>query len=281
MLLFHTKADVRRWVHSQKMNGKSIGFVPTMGALHEGHKQLMALAVEHSDVVVGSVFVNPTQFGPNEDYSRYPRTLESDIQIAESIGVQALFVPDVAEMYVEKQHIHFSITALNAHLCGRSRKGHFEGVLQVVNKLFNIIQPDKAFFGKKDIQQCVIIRAMVEELDMPVELIFGDTVREADGLAMSSRNRYLTAEERKIAPLLFQELSSCVKQLKTRQTVSVCLNQTIESVIRHGFRIDYIELVNDSDLQPVHEIVAGKTYILAAAVFLGNTRLIDNIPFTL
>jgi pantoate--beta-alanine ligase len=281
MLIFHTKNDVRQWVHSQKMSGKSIGFVPTMGALHEGHKQLMAIAAQQSDVVIGSIFVNPTQFGPNEDYSRYPRTLESDIKIAESVGVQALFVPDVKEMYLEKQHVHFSIHALNEHLCGQSRKGHFEGVLQVVNKLFNIIQPDKAFFGKKDIQQCVIIRSMVEELDMPVELLFGDTVRESDGLAMSSRNRYLSAEERTIAPSLFRELSNCVEHLKKSSEIEQCLNETIQTVINHGFRIDYIELVNDSDLQPVQEIIRGKTYILAAAVFLGTTRLIDNIQFTL
>ncbi|TNE73674.1 pantoate--beta-alanine ligase [bacterium] len=280
MQILRTKQDVRNWVREQRDSGKSVGFVPTMGALHEGHKNLMQQAVSQTDSVIVSIFVNPTQFGPNEDYSRYPRTLESDVEIAESVGVKAVFVPDVQEMYVEKQHITFSITALNEHLCGRSRKGHFEGVLQVVNKLFNIVQPDKAFFGKKDIQQCVIIRKMVDELDLPVELVLGETVREKDGLALSSRNRYLSDEQRAIAPHLYQILGACKLEIVNSELVQKALNHALFTAEQVGFRIDYIELVNDSDLQPVQEIIHGKTYILAAAVFLGTTRLIDNIHFT-
>lgn len=281
MLLLHTKQELKVWLRNQKSKGKTIGFVPTMGALHEGHKSLMSESIAHNNCTVVSVFVNPTQFGPNEDFSRYPRTLQADCELAESVGVDVVFAPAADEMYQsEQKSILFSISGLNQQLCGRSRPGHFEGVLLVVNKLFNIVQPDRAYFGKKDIQQCIIIRTMVQQLDMPVELVFGETIREPDGLALSSRNRYLEENQRKLAPFIYTMLTQTKQQLLNGESVKLTLIGAQHYLESKNFKIDYIELVNESDLQPVSEIIAGKPYILACAAFLGNTRLIDNVIFT-
>jgi len=280
MHVFHTKKEVRSWVNSRKKADKSIGFVPTMGALHSGHKSLMTLAQSQCDEIIVSIFVNPAQFGPNEDFSRYPRTLEADCKLAKEAGVHAVFAPSAEEMY---GHAHskvtFSINGLNKHLCGKTRPGHFEGVLLVVNKLFNVVQPHKAFFGKKDIQQCVILRSMVKTLDIPVELVLAETVREQDGLALSSRNRYLSASDREKAPLIYKTLKASEISILKRNTVSKVLTEAINQLKEKGFVIDYIELVNESDLEPVSEIIVRKSYILACAVYLGTTRLIDNILF--
>lgn len=281
MFLFKTKNEVHAWVASQKKSGKTVGFVPTMGALHKGHLHLLNLAKEQSDCVVLSIFVNPTQFGPNEDFSRYPRTYEADCILAEKAGVQAIFAPLPEEMYQPEQFFNFSIHGLNTHLCGKSRPGHFEGVAQVVNKLFNIIQPDLAFFGRKDIQQCIILKKMVLEFDIPVKIILAETVREEDGLALSSRNRFLNVNERAIAPEFQKELVSLKALILKLNPVQNALNKSIINLKKIGFHIDYIELVDESNLQPVSQITSGKTYILAGAVFLGTTRLIDNIQFSI
>jgi pantoate--beta-alanine ligase len=281
MHVFHTKQELSNWVISRKNAGKTIGFVPTMGALHSGHQSLMKLAGAQCDEVIVSVFVNPTQFGPNEDFSRYPRTLEADCKLAEKTGVSVVFAPSAEEMYGHnRSKITIAIDSLNNHLCGKSRPGHFEGVLLIVNKLFNIVQPHKAFFGKKDIQQCMIIRAMIKALDIPVELVLAETVRETDGLALSSRNRYLSALDREKAPLIFKTLKTAEKSILKRTNCTKVLLDATNLLKENGFKIDYIELVNESDLQPVSEIITGKSYILACAVFLGTTRLIDNVLFT-
>jgi pantoate--beta-alanine ligase len=191
---------VRNELGVVRSRGETIGLVPTMGALHDGHVQLIRKMKEQASFVVVTVFVNPTQFGPNEDYSKYPRTRERDRQICEQEGVNLVFYPDVEEMYPAEPAISFRINGLADHLCGKSRPGHFSGVLQVVNKLFNITQPDLAIFGQKDIQQFALIDRMAQEFNHPVRLLMGETVREADGLAMSSRNAYLNAQERKRAP---------------------------------------------------------------------------------
>lgn len=281
MIVFKTKNEIHAWVSKQKKSGKSVGFVPTMGALHKGHLHLLQLAKEKSDCVVLSIFVNPTQFGPNEDFSRYPRTFEADCILAEKAGVEAIFAPLPEEMYQTNQFFDFSIHELNTHLCGKSRPGHFEGVAQVVNKLFNIIQPDFAFFGKKDIQQCVILKKLVLELDIPVKIILAETVREEDGLALSSRNRFLDANERSIAPEFQKELVSIKAKILESKPIENALQIAKINLEKIGFHVDYIEFVDEANLQPVQLITSGKAYILAGAVFLGQTRLIDNILFSI
>lgn len=281
MQVIHTKAELKNWLKNQRKADQSIGFVPTMGALHEGHVSLMELSVAQCDKTILSVFVNPTQFGPNEDFSRYPRTLEADCKLAELNGVDVVFAPSAEEMYSDFQNpITFAIQGVNQHLCGKSRPGHFEGVLLVVNKLFNIVQPDKAFFGKKDIQQCIIIKNMVSRLDIPIEIVLGETVRESDGLAKSSRNRYLNADQRSIASIIYQTLTATKNELLEQSDVRQTLEKAIGFLKQSKFKIDYIELVNEMDLQPVTELIAGKSYILACAVYLDTTRLIDNLVFT-
>jgi len=280
MHVFQTKKEVINWVNSRKKEDKTIGFVPTMGALHSGHKSLMKLAQSHCDEIIVSIFVNPTQFGPNEDFNRYPRTLEADCMLAKEAGVHAVFAPSAEEIYGHSHSkITFSINGLNTHLCGKTRSGHFEGVLLVVNKLLNVVQPHNAFFGKKDIQQCIILQSMVKTLDIPVELVLAETVREQDGLALSSRNRYLSSSDREKAPLIYKTLKASKSSILNRLSVSKVITNAINLLKEKDFLIDYIELVNESDLEPVSEIIVRKSYILACAVYLGTTRLIDNILF--
>lgn len=278
---------------------KRIALVPTMGALHDGHLTLIREAKRFNDVVVVSIFVNPTQFGPDEDLDRYPRTLESDAERCRDAGVDIIFAPSAAEMYPGKHYLSISIADLDHHLCGASRPGHFNGVLQVVNKLFQIVQPHSAYFGQKDIQQFVLIQTMVREFNIPVELVAVSTVREPDGLALSSRNRYLSEDSRRVAAELSRAIQG-VGQVLTRglgDAVGVGLefNQTSERYISVmqtirgeiesqkerltaiGFKIDYLEVVDFISLQPVVSIHEHDQYIVAIAAWLGSTRLIDNI----
>lgn len=278
---------------------KRIGLVPTMGALHEGHLTLIREARSQNDVVVVSIFVNPTQFGPNEDLDRYPRTLESDAELCREAGVDVIFAPSAAEMYPGKHFLTISIADLDKNLCGASRPGHFNGVLQVVNKLFQITQPHQAYFGQKDIQQFVLIQTMVHEFNIPVELHAVPTVRESDGLALSSRNRYLSENDRRVAPELNRAIRG-VAQMLTRGLGEVAgvgleFNQATEryfSVMQAlrgeiksqkerltaiGFKIDYLEVVDFKSLQPVESIHEHEQFIVAIAAWLGSTRLIDNI----
>jgi pantoate--beta-alanine ligase len=270
---------VRNELNAARSRGELIGLVPTMGALHEGHVQLIRRIRDQVSYVVVSVFVNPTQFGPNEDYSRYPRTTVHDRAVCEGEGVQLMFSPEAAAMYPVEPAIGFRIDRLADHLCGKSRPGHFNGVLQVVNKLLNIIQPDVAIFGQKDIQQYILIDRMVQEFNHPVRLVMGDTVREADGLAKSSRNIYLCDEERKRAPMLWQALNAIATGLTGNpgQKADGLIKAQAARLQANNLKIDYLSVANFSDLQIVNEVVPGRKYIVAGAVYNGTTRLIDNI----
>lgn len=273
-----TIADVRSEIHKLKKSGKTIGFVPTMGALHAGHLSLIQHARDNSDAVVVSIFVNPTQFGPNEDYDSYPRQVESDIKDCEQEGVSIVFVPDRGEVYDEKSYLTISVEDLNNHMCGGSRPGFFEGILLIVNKLFNIIKPDVAVFGQKDIQQVQIIRRMVHEFNHDVEILSAPIVRANDGLALSSRNVYLDEEERVVAPSLFRALQYIESQIISGvDTPKLLLEHQKSELEAKGLKIDYLNVFDKKTLQPVPVLSKGGEYIIAGAVYLGETRLIDNI----
>jgi pantoate--beta-alanine ligase len=249
-----------------------------MGALHDGHLTLMRDCRAQCDIVVATIFVNPTQFGPNEDLSRYPRTLDSDLECCRAEGVDIVFTPANEEMYPGPTFLGININTLAEHLCGTTRPGHFNGVLQVVNKLFNIVQPTDAWFGQKDLQQFILIQTMVREFNIPVQLHRAETVREHDGLALSSRNRYLSNEERALAPIFPKNLHDIVRQLH-EQPIADALKSASARLEAKGFKIDYLAVTDYQTLQPVWDVIRGQTYVLAGAVYLGKTRLIDNIIF--
>jgi pantoate--beta-alanine ligase len=254
-----------------------LGFVPTMGALHEGHLALVRAAKAQSDVVAASIFVNPLQFGPKEDLSKYPRTFERDCGMLEKEGVDVLFAPTVEEMYPEKAITYVNVEVLSDKLDGRSRPGHFRGVATVVSKLFNIVQPDLAFFGQKDAAQVAIIRRMVRDLNMPVEIVVCPIVREPDGLAMSSRNAYLDARERESALVLYRSLLYVQNLFQQGEREAATLIAAGIKVLGEepSVRLDYFEMVNPETLEPVEEITRGT--LVAVAAYVGTTRLIDNI----
>jgi pantoate--beta-alanine ligase len=262
--------DVRR-------QGKRIGFVPTMGALHEGHLSLVRAAKAQSDVVVVSIFVNPTQFGPNEDLSRYPRPFERDRELLEKEGVDFLFAPAVEEMYPAGAITYVTVEGLSEKLCGKSRPGHFRGVTTVVAKLFHIVDPDQAFFGQKDAAQAAIIRRMVRDLRMPVEIVVCPIVRETDGLAMSSRNTYLDPSQRKQALVLSRALSRVREVFDKGERNSMRLIEPGKQVFaaEPSVRLDYLEIVDPDTLEPLDTI--RRNALVAVAAFVGTTRLIDNI----
>jgi pantoate--beta-alanine ligase len=269
---------VRSFIHRERSRGKKIGFVPTMGALHEGHLSLIRIARENSDIVIVSIYVNPEQFGPNEDFEEYPRSLKDDLDKCKDSGVDAVFTPSDQMMYGEGKYLEIQINELNRHMDGGSRPGFFEGVLLIVNKLFNIIQPDIAVFGQKDIQQCRILQQMVGEFNHDVKLIMGEIVRANDGLALSSRNSYLSAEERKISPGLYRCLKFIHKQILDDVTTPGLMIEHQKSELEaKGFKIDYLDVFAFTTLEPVNTLDKKHKYILAGAVWLGNTRLIDNI----
>lgn len=256
----------------------TIGFVPTMGALHEGHLSLIDIVREKADIVVVSIFVNPTQFGPNEDFGSYPRQLRNDVAACETAGVDIVFAPERDEMYDEKRYLHIEIDTLNEHMCGTSRPGFFEGILLVVNKLFNLIEPDFAVFGLKDIQQVQIIKQMVREFNHGVEIVGAPIVRANDGLALSSRNAYLSPEERTIAPGLYRSLQYIEQNIKSGVTEpSLLIEHQKDELEAKGFKIDYLNVFSDKTLSPVTTLSSSERYILAGAAYLGKTRLIDNI----
>jgi len=258
--------------------GKSMGFVPTMGALHEGHLSLMRRARKENDVVIVSIFVNPTQFGPAEDCRRYPRNLKKDAELCNKIGVGYIFAPSVNEMYPDGYSTYINIEGnFTEVLEGKSRPGHFRGVATVVAKLFNIIQPDRAYFGQKDYQQLLLVKKMVEDLNIPLKIISCPTIRESDGLAMSSRNVYLGAEERKSALILNQVLESTRKSLKYRIADARRMEDRIIKIIKKEpkVKIDYVEIRDWKDLRPVK--IARKGCVILVAVWIGKTRLIDNV----
>ncbi len=262
---------------SMRRRGKTIGFVPTMGFLHEGHLSLMRQAREENDVAITSIFVNPTQFGPGEDFDRYPRDAEGDRRKCESAGVDFLFMPSAAEMYPEKPPIFVTVEGISNILEGAVRPGHFRGVATVVAKLFHIVKPHRAYFGQKDYQQCVVIRRMVKGLNMDVEVVMLPTVREPDGLAMSSRNTYLNADERRAAASLFRALSAARDLYGAGARDIEKLKKKMEAVLREEKKIttDYVEIADPDTLDLLSETADKMVFLVA--VRLGRTRLIDNL----
>ncbi|ENX04372.1 pantoate--beta-alanine ligase [Acinetobacter modestus] len=254
---------------------KLIGFVPTMGNLHEGHLTLVRAAKKICDVVVVSIFVNPIQFGAGEDFDSYPRTLEQDSRLLADVGCDIIFAPSVDQMYGKQPRLtNISVSQITNDLCGQSRPGHFDGVAVVVTKLFNIVQPDYAFFGQKDYQQLAVIRQLVQDLNIPLEVIGVPIVRAADGLALSSRNGYLSEEQRSIAPTIYQLLKQAEVGLGEGQSLSQVLANISTELTRAGFVVDYVE-ARQPNLQPIEEF--DRDLVLFIAAKLGSTRLIDNL----
>ncbi len=262
----------RQW----RQEGKTIGFVPTMGYLHEGHLSLVRQARKENDVVVVSIFVNPTQFGPGEDFDRYPRDLKRDMGLLGPIGVEAVFVPSVEDMYPPGYRTYVEVEDITTRLCGASRPGHFRGVTTVCCKLFNIVQPHRAYFGKKDFQQYVVLRTMVADLNMDLEIVPMPIIREPDGLAMSSRNTYLNQEERKAALCLYCSLKKAQRLFAQGERDARVIKEEVEGVIKVEplANIDYVEVVDPDTFLPVEEVKEGT--LVALAVKVGPARLIDN-----
>lgn len=262
MILAHDLDNLQQSLLELAQAGKRVALVPTMGALHAGHASLITLALEHADAVVVSIFVNPTQFGKNEDFSVYPRTLEADMKIAQEAGASIIYAPSAEDMYPEGFNTSVSAGRIGTLLCGKFRTGHFDGVATVVTKLLLRVMPHVAVFGMKDYQQLCVIKQVVNDLDIPIEeIIPAPIVREADGLALSSRNHYLSEDERKIATLLYQTLKNTANQLKT-SSVTDALAKGVADLTSNGYKVDYLEIFEDH---------------LLVAAWLGKTRLIDNI----
>jgi len=273
-----TITEVRNIVKTARGGGEKVGFVPTMGALHAGHVSLIRRSVEDGCFTVVSIFVNPTQFGPGEDFEKYPRPLDSDLKICEENKVDLVFVPPAGELYGKETLTWVNVEKLAAGLCGRFRPGHFRGVATICAKLFNIVQPDVAYFGQKDAQQAVVIKKMVADLNMPLEIIVCPTVREPDGLAVSSRNKYLNSRERKDAVCLYESLEKArqlVKQGTTNAGEIIGEMQKIIEKTGSAKSIEYISIVDAETLEPLDKIT-GKG-LVALAVKIGNARLIDNV----
>lgn len=277
MNLITNRAEMNQLSKQLKQNSKSIGFVPTMGFLHEGHLSLVAKAKQENDVVVMSIFVNPLQFGPNEDFETYPRDIERDEKLAKNAGVDYLFVPTVKEMYPTEMGSKLTAIKRTNVLCGKSREGHFDGVVTVLSKLFHIICPDKAYFGMKDAQQVAVVDALINDYFFPIELVPVETIREIDGLAKSSRNVYLDASERKEAPQLFQILTLAKNKILQGERSIENLTLFIKRYIQENTsgEIDYVEMYSYPALEPI-ERIEGKI-IIALAVKYSKARLIDNI----
>lgn len=275
MKIVGTVKEVREQVKEWKKQGLSVGFVPTMGYLHEGHKSLMDAARKGNDKVVVSIFVNPMQFGPTEDLATYPRDLDHDAALCESAGVDLIFHPEAEEMY-EKDFCSFvDMTGLIEGLCGKTRPIHFRGVCTVVNKLFNIVTPDHAYFGQKDGQQLAVIKRMVRDLNMDIEIVGCPIVREEDGLAKSSRNTYLSPEERKAALILSKTVALGKELAKTEKDANKVVEAMKKNIETEPLaKIDYVEAVDALSMAPVEKLEG--TCMLAMAVYIGKTRLIDN-----
>ncbi len=276
MEVIRTIPEMQQLADRYRREGKTIGFVPTMGYLHEGHLSLMRIARPKCDVLVVSIFVNPTQFGPNEDFEKYPRDFARDEALCREEQVDVVFYPDAGEMYGPDYLTYVTVEKLSQTMCGLSRPTHFRGVTTVVSKLFNIVKPHLAVFGQKDYQQALIIRKMVEDLNFDIEIITGPIVREPDGLAMSSRNTYLSPEERRSALCLYKSLQLAERLAKEGQRNAAAIREEIEKLIRsHPYtEIDYVAIVDGNTLEPVEEV--GDNTLVALAVKVGSTRLIDN-----
>ena len=280
MRVIATAVEVRAWSRAARQAGRTVGLVPTMGALHEGHLSLVRAARRRGDRVAVSIFVNPTQFGPNEDFERYPRTFEADCALLEREGVEVVFAPQVEEIYPRGASTFIEVALLSDRLDGASRPGHFRGVATVVTKLFTTVEPTRAYFGQKDAAQVAVLRRMVADLLLPVELVVCPIVREADGLAMSSRNRYLGAEERSQALALSRAVRAgeAAFHAGERSAAAICAAAENElgrtGALTGALRVDYVVLVDWVTLEPVERAELG--HLLAVAAWVGTTRLIDN-----
>jgi len=273
-------AELRQRLDTPRRNGAHIGLVPTMGALHQGHGRLIERAREACDTVLVSIFVNPLQFDRQDDLDRYPRALADDMALCDSLGADLVFVPSVAEMYPVKPRCTVEVAELGDHLCGRYRPGHFRGVATVVLKLFQIVQPCTAYFGEKDAQQLAIVRRLVADLNVPVAICGVETVREPDGLAMSSRNRRLDADERARAPVLYAALSEARAAIESGVTSATAVQERARKRIPDDdrLRLEYLEAVDAETMQPVEQIHT--PVVVAGALWVGQTRLIDNVRCT-
>ena len=270
-----TVKEVREFVKDARRNGKTIGFVPTMGFLHEGHKSLIVRAAKENDVVVVSDFVNPTQFGPNEDFEAYPRDIDKDARLCEEAGADIIFNPEPDEMY-SSPLTTISVDKITKGLCGKTRPIHFNGVCTVVSKLFNIVTPDRAYFGEKDAQQLIVVKKMVKDLNFDIEIIGCPIIRESDGLAKSSRNTYLNTEERSAALCLSRSLKIGKEMIENGKKEAQAVKNAIISEIEKEplAKIDYVEIVDLDNLEPTNRTDVG--ILCAMAVYIGKTRLIDN-----
>ncbi|NOR76178.1 MAG: pantoate--beta-alanine ligase [Draconibacterium sp.] len=278
MLLINTIKELQNKLYNWRETG-TIGFVPTMGALHNGHLSLVKQALSENQIVVVSIFVNPTQFNDSNDLEKYPRTLDSDLDLLKSTGCQFVFAPNVKEVYPKPDSRKFNFGKLETVMEGKHRPGHFNGVALVVSKLFDIVKPDKAYFGLKDFQQLAIIKSMVKQLNLPVEIVSCPIIREVSGLAMSSRNELLTTEQRKNASLLFEILSTA-KEQKREKTVTEIKDWVIENINKNPFLdVEYFEIVDDIQLQPIAKWNDKNRKIGCVAAVCWNVRLIDNIYF--
>lgn len=270
-------AELRSRVTSERLAQRGVGFVPTMGALHAGHRRLFDIARAECTVVVVSIFVNPLQFDRPDDLEKYPRSLTADVELCSAACVDVVFAPTVEEMYPAPLDCTVDVGRVAEHLCGRFRPGHFRGVATVVTKLFQIVQPDRAYFGEKDAQQLAVIRRLVEDLNIPVQIVGVPTVRDADGLALSSRNARLSAEQRRVAPVLFDALKLAAVQVAEGVTEAPKIREAAHALIdrQPAVRLEYLEIVEPREMQPVEQITG--PVIAAGAIWLDGTRLIDNV----
>lgn len=280
MIRLHEVGDVRRCCDDTRRAGGRVGLVPTMGSFHEGHRSLMRAARLDNDLVVTSVFVNPTQFGPGEDLSGYPRDPDGDAAVADAVGVDVLFAPRVEAMYPAGARTTVHVSDLTSRLCGASRPTHFDGVATIVTKLFNIVGPCHAYFGRKDAQQLAVVRRLVDDLNLPVDVVGCPLVRDADGLALSSRNAYLDPTDRRAALVLIRALRSSADSVHHGERDALALRDQTRATIEDepGVRLDYAELVDARTIEPVTAVDG--TVVLAVAAFVGRTRLIDNLAIT-
>jgi pantoate--beta-alanine ligase len=269
--------EMNSWIQQKHRQSITIGFVPTMGYFHEGHLNLMRTAKKQCDLVVVSIYVNPTQFGPNEDFNKYPRDLERDCSLAEGVGVDTVFIPSDKEMYPEGYKTYVEVESFSDTLCGKSRPGHFRGVATIVIKFLNIIQPDILYLGQKDAQQAILLRKMVDDLNINTKVVIVPTTRELDGLAMSSRNKFLSPEERQQATVLNESLHLAKSMISGGEKDSEKIIDAMQELIRKkpSATIDYIAIVDPETLEDVQ--IIDKQILIAVAVFIGKTRLIDNI----
>jgi pantoate--beta-alanine ligase len=277
MLQLSALSDIRQHCEQVRCQGLRIGFVPTMGALHEGHLSLLKAAKAQNDVVVCSVFVNPTQFNNAEDYKLYPRLLLEDAEMLAQVGCDVLFAPSAAEMYLKPAKLTFDFGSLETVMEGAHRPGHFNGVATVVSKLFHLVRPHQAFFGQKDLQQFAIVQQMVQDLSFDLELVCYPIIREEDGLAMSSRNRRLTPEQRQVAPKLYEAL-----QLLETQLAQTSIKEAKESTVKFlsnypQLNLEYLEVIDAATLQPISQLQEAEQVAICLAAFLGDVRLIDNV----